>query len=293
MGRLSRRRAALCRSDPVSRFDAERFKANERAGFNRIAARYLDASASRAALQAALIEQAAPVAGERVLDLASGPCLLAADAARRVGPGGLVIASDIAEGMLAVGRSALPPEALGPMRFCAADGEHLPFADGGFDLVTIGLGLFVFPHAERALAEIRRILVPGGRLAVSVWGARETVPLIAHAQDCIARLIPPPRVPRPSVFRLGEPGALEALLSTAGLAVESVAPWTLPCRFASPADYWQGFLDLAGGAAESLSRLPADVQARLRDEVAREVEGCWHDGQLVADSQILLALARR
>ena len=84
-------------------FDARRFKAMERAGFNRIAARYADGAHLRAELAEALLEAAALTPGQRVLDLASGPGLLAGQAALRVAPGGSVLATDIAEGMLAEG----------------------------------------------------------------------------------------------------------------------------------------------------------------------------------------------
>ena len=79
-------------------FDARRFKAMERAGFNRIAARYAEGAHLRADLAAALLDAAALAPGQRVLDLASGPGLLARDAALRVAPGGTVLATDIAEG---------------------------------------------------------------------------------------------------------------------------------------------------------------------------------------------------
>src|SRR5690606_24959853 len=100
-------------------FDARRFKAMERAGFNRIAGRYADSAHLRAELAQALLTAAAVAPGERVLDLASGPCLLAADAAHRTQPGGLVLATDIAESMLAeVARRCGPRDGL---LFAAAD----------------------------------------------------------------------------------------------------------------------------------------------------------------------------
>ena len=277
----------------MSGFDAERFKANERAGFNRIAGRYLAGAAARQALQQALVDLADPAPGECILDIASGPCLLAADATARVGSTGLVVASDIAEAMLACGRDALPPEHLEAMVHCAADAETLPFANDRFDLVTIGLGLFILPDPSAALAEVRRVLVPGGRLALSVWGPADDVPLISHAQACIARLLPPPRVPRPSVFRFGESAVLRGLLTDAGYATVHTAGCRLDCRFTDAADYWQAFLDLAGGAAEAIARLPEAVGLRLADEVVHDLQPCRDGDGYATRNRVLLALAHK
>ena len=277
----------------MSGFDTGRFKANERAGFNRIAGRYQAGAALRQGLQDALIEMARPAPGERILDLASGPCLLAADAAASCGNEGLVVASDLAETMLATGRAALSAPLAARMCFAASDAEKLPFADASFDLVLVGLGLFILPSPEAALAEMHRVLRPGGRLALSVWGPREAVPLIRHAQDSIARVLPPPRVPRPSVFRFGEPDSLGAALDGAGFADTGYRSFELASCFDSAEAYWQAFLDLAGGAAESISRLPTETQKRLAAQVAIELEPCRRPHGIVTDSRVLLACARR
>lgn len=255
-------------------FDPMRFKALERAGFNRIAARYADGAHLRGDLAAALLDAAALLPGQRVLDLASGPGLLARAAVQRVQPGGWVLATDIAENMLAEGRRRARVAAEGDspaLAFAAADAERLCVADACFDRVLAGLALFMFPHPEHALAEIHRVLRPGGQLTLSVWGPREAVPLIACAQDCIARLLPAPRVPRPSVFRFGDADGLAGMLRAAGFGDIRIAPCRFTCRFGSVADYWQAFLDLAGGAAESLARLPAAVQHAVGDAVAEDL----------------------
>lgn len=275
----------------MSGFDAQRFKAIERAGFDRIARRYLDAAAARSELQSALIDLADPQPGEAALDLASGPCLLAAVLAARVGDAGLAVASDLSERMLSTGRDALDPALAARLGCCVADAEALPFADASFDLVTMGLGLFALPEPERALAHVRRVLRPGGRLAVSVWGPREAVPLIYHAQDCIARILPAPRVPRPSVFRLGEHQVLASLLVRGGLRPLRIESISLRCRFDSAAAYWQAFLDLAGGATEALARLPENTRSRLAEAVEVELAGRRQAEGYVTDSEVVLALA--
>lgn len=103
--------------------------------------------------------------GQRVLDLAGGTGDLAAAFARRVGRRGLVVHTDINEQMLRRGRDRLTDQGLVlPTLLC--DAERLPFADACFDLVTVGFGLRNMTHKERALAEMRRVLQPGGRLLV-------------------------------------------------------------------------------------------------------------------------------
>ncbi|ENO91024.1 type 11 methyltransferase [Thauera sp. 28] len=276
-------------------FDPRRFKAMERAGFNRIAARYAEGAHLRADLAAALLDAAALAPGQRVLDLASGPGLLARDAALRVAPAGTVLATDIAEGMLAEGARRCGEHAKAPC-FAATDAEHLCLADASVDRVLAGLALFIFPQPERALAEMHRVLVPGGQIALSVWGTRETVPLIHRAQDTIARLLPPPKVARPSVFRYGKPEVLAQTLSAAGFINVDIRTCTFSCHFDSAEAYWQAFLDLAGGAAEALGRLPQATQEALQAAVADELADhrCSDDrGGYLLQAHTLIATATR
>ena len=115
---------------------------------------------------------ARPRRGERVLDVASGSGDLAAALARRVGVEGEVWATDVNRKMLERGRDRLlDAGALTPAVQC--DAERLPFPSRTFDCVTVGFGLRNMTHKELALAEMARVLKPGGRLVVlefsKVW----------------------------------------------------------------------------------------------------------------------------
>ncbi|MBK1726210.1 ubiquinone/menaquinone biosynthesis methyltransferase [Halorhodospira neutriphila] len=105
--------------------------------------------------------------GHRVLDLAAGTGDLASLALERVGPEGEVVLGDINGPMLARGRDRLIDQGVGPQAaYVRCDAEALPFPDAAFDRVTIGFGLRNVTHKEAALAEMRRILRPGGRAMI-------------------------------------------------------------------------------------------------------------------------------
>lgn len=112
------------------------------------------------------IELSGVRAGHRVLDLAGGTGDLARLFAPRVGSGGRVILSDINAAMLETGRDRMLDEGHANVDAVLADAEALPFASGAFDCVTIAFGLRNVTRKDRALAEMRRVLAPGGRLLV-------------------------------------------------------------------------------------------------------------------------------
>ena len=99
--------------------------------------------------------------GERALDVATGTGDLAVALARRVGPGGEVVGVDFSEGMLAVARAKAPT-----LRFEAGNALALPYPDAAFDAATVGFGARNFADLDRGLAEMVRVVRPGGRVVV-------------------------------------------------------------------------------------------------------------------------------
>ena len=115
--------------------------------------------------KASTISQAAPRPGMKVLDIAGGTGDLSREFLKAVGPKGEVWLTDINESMLRVGRDRLINEGRLPfMGLC--DAEKLPFPDDYFDIVTVAFGLRNMTHKELALAEMRRVVRPGGKVLV-------------------------------------------------------------------------------------------------------------------------------
>lgn len=251
------------KTDPATELDVRRHKRSERDGYNLIAERYKEEARRREPICKALLDAAELAPGQALLDVASGPGVLARAAQARVAPGAVVI-SDLAERTLQLAQTAAPE-----LLAVAADAEALPFAAASFDRVLCGLGLMFFPDTRRGLGEMLRVLRPQGRLALSVWDEPGAVPLVQCALSCMARLLPAPKVARLSPCRLG--GVLEQTLAAAGCASIAISRCELDFSFDSAAEYWRTFLDMAGGAASGLSRLPAEMQARLAQEVAVEL----------------------
>lgn len=166
-----------------------------------------------APVQAALLRWAGAAPGECVLDVACGTGLVTFEAARAVGPAGRVVGVDISGHMVdSAGRQA-GDRAPVRVEFARMDAESLTFADASFDLVLCSLGLMYMPEPERALREMRRVLRPGGRVALAVWGDRSRcgwASLFEIVQAEVASDV------CPLFFRLGGPAALERACREAG-----------------------------------------------------------------------------
>ena len=135
------------------------------------------------------IEMSGVRAGHAVLDLAGGTGDLSALYAPIVGDGGRVVLADINGPMMGVGRDRMLDEGHANVAFCQADAEALPFADSSFDCVTIGFGLRNVTRKERALAEMHRVLKPGGRVLVLEFSKPEN-PIVAAAYGAFQSLWP-------------------------------------------------------------------------------------------------------
>lgn len=122
--------------------------------------------------QTTLLEMAEAQPGDEVVEVACGSGLVTARLARKVVPDGRVVATDLSDGMLDRARAALEEHGSLPVHFERRDAESLGLPDESFDLAISSLGLMYVPDPDAALAEMARVLRPGGRAVTAVWGER-------------------------------------------------------------------------------------------------------------------------
>ena len=180
------------------------------------------------------------VAPSACLDLACGPGRTTQRLAQAF-PGADVLGVDLSPVMLEQARLENPG-----LRFAEGRDTAIPVADASQDFVFCNLGLMLFPEPAPALAEIARVLRPGGELRVGVWGRPEHTTFPTFAAALAKRLGHPVPEPPRSNFHLGEPSALRAAAAETRLDLRSWRRWALRFPYASAADacvdlgLWEG-----------------------------------------------------
>jgi ubiquinone/menaquinone biosynthesis C-methylase UbiE len=156
--------------------------------------------------------------GVRVLELAAGMGDLAVMTARRVGPSGFVLATDISTSMLNLAAETVREAGLANVETRVMDAENLDVAPNSFNAALCRFALMLFPDQAKALAGVYRALKPTGRFAVSVWSTPEKNPLHGLPLAIVSRLakIPAPSPGQPGMFALSGDGMLEECFTTAG-----------------------------------------------------------------------------
>lgn len=259
----------------------------QRYGWDKAAARYEESWRHQLApAQATLLARAALAPGERVLDVACGTGLVTFKAAAAVGPGGSVVGTDLSESMVNRARQRAEERELHQVWFERMDAEDLRLHDATFDAALCALGLMYVPDAHKAVAEMKRVVVPGGRVAAAVWGQRhrcgwaDIFPIVdARVKSEVC----------PLFFALGTTNRLSAVFEEVGLTDVVSERLNTGLEWAS-ADEACGAAFVGGPVALAYSRFDAGMRHAAHREYLDSIER-WRqgDGYVVPGEFVVVA----
>jgi ubiquinone/menaquinone biosynthesis C-methylase UbiE len=235
----------------------------------------------REAVQAALapltdwmLERLAAQPGQTILELGAGTGETGLLAARLVDPGGRVILTDRSTAMLEAAERRARELGLSNVELRALDMEAIDLPEAAVDGVLCRLALMLVPDTAAALAGIRRVLRPGGRLIATVWDAVERNPWAPALWEVVERMtdLPPARPGGPGMFSLGDAAGIEALLADAGFRELAVEPIAIEWRYDDFESYWRTQSSLNGSLSQLLPTLAQEERDLLADAVRKAVE---------------------
>jgi SAM-dependent methyltransferase len=270
-------------SSPI---DADAFNAFEAAGWDEQATTYHRTllPVTRLLIEP-LLDGAAVGPGMRVLDVASGPGYVAAAAAAR---GATAVGVDVAPAMVVLART-LHQE----VEFIHGDAEHLQFADDSFDAVVGNFAILHIGRPDRAVAELARVLAPGGRVALSTWDVASLSRLPGVFYDAIQEVgaVPPPDLPTgPPFYRFADEAEFTRLLRDAGLVDVSVSTVAFTYRYTG--DLFDCLLEGTVRARGLVLAQPEPTRARIRVALDRLAAECAADGGFDLPVSVKLASGR-
>ena len=211
--------------------------------------------------------------GNRVLDVAAGAGGQTIAAARRAGPEGAVLATDISENILDFAARRALDEGLSNVATRVMDGEALEVEPGSFDAVISRVGFIYFPDQQAAFAGMRRALKPGGRLAGVVYSTPEANGFFSIPVSIIRRraALPAPLPGQPGPFSFGAPGAIEAVYREAGFSGVEVRRVAAPLRMSSAAECVRFERESFGALHQMLGSLSESERADVWSEIEQEL----------------------
>ena len=227
---------------------------------------------------------------EHVLDVASGtgePGLTLSTLL----PDGRVTGSDLSENMVVIANEHAQERHISNYQSQQCDATNMPFADNSFDHIICRFGIMFFPDIEAGLREMARVLKPGGKLSVAVWGPPELNSFITMMAMTVAERLnlPKPGPDTPNIFRCAQPGLTNQLLTNSGLSEVMEYSVNGEADFASPEIYWDIFMDVAGPIMEALNNEPQEIIDEIRQAVINKAANSMRNGKVYTDWEVNIA----
>ena len=238
-----------------------------------------------------MLDMAGVTAGSRVLDVAAGAGEQTITAARRVGSGGYVLATDISANILDYAARAASAAGLHNVETRVMDGENLEIEPESYDAALSRVGLIYFPDQHRALTGIRRALRPGGKFAAIVYTTPDKNGFFSIPVSIIRRRaqLPPPLPGQPGPFSLGAPGVLEEAYRRAGFTDIQTRVVSAPLRISTAADCVRFERESFGALHQMLASLDDVERQAAWDEIAAALRAFEHRDGFEGPCELLVA----
>ena len=234
--------------------------------------------------------------GSRVLDLAAGAGEQTLRAARRVGPDGRVLATDISPAILEYAARTAREAGLSQVATRELDGEVLDELPAeNFDAVISRVGLIYFPDQQKALAGMKRVLKPGGRIGAIVYSTPDNNAFFSVPVSIIRRRakLPPPFLGQPGPFSLGADGVLAAALQRAGFRDVAVDMIDAPVLLPSAAECVRFERESFGALHQMMATLSDDERADTWREIESALEKFEGPSGFVGPCEMLVAVGTK
>jgi SAM-dependent methyltransferase len=234
--------------------------------------------------------------GERVLELACGAGRVGLQAAGRVGPEGTVLCTDFSEAMVEAVTERVERLGVSNVSTRVLDAEHIDLdGEEPFDAVLCRFGYMLMADPLQALRESGRVLRPGGRLVLAVWGSGEDNPWLSTILGTVISHLnaPPPQPGDPGPFSLGDLGRLREMVEQAGLVNTEVAEAEAKQRYESLAGWWDEILEVSGPLATMLKALPEEDRAKIRATALAEAEQFGGENEAIFPASIVCVKAQK
>jgi SAM-dependent methyltransferase len=241
-----------------------------------------------------LVDAIEPQPGHRVLELAAGPGDTGLLAAELIAPGGTLISTDAAPEMVELARARAAELGIENAEFRTMDAEWIDLPAASVDAVIARWGYMLLADPGAALRETRRVLRPGGRVALAAWTAPGENPWASVAQEELAKTgaLPPPDPDEPNMFAFSDPARIHELLDDGGFSDVVVDQLDLVWRYEDLDGWWDVQLDISTSLATGVGALTPAERDDLRDAIdARLARYVAVDGSVALPGRTHVAAA--
>jgi ubiquinone/menaquinone biosynthesis C-methylase UbiE len=242
-----------------------------------------------------MLDLAGVSAGQRVLDIAAGAGEQTISAAKKVGPSGYVLATDLSPNILEFAKEMARREELHNIETQVMDGENLTLPEESFDVAFSRVGLIYFPDQQKALKESWKVLKSGGRIGAIVYSTPDRNDFFSIPISIIRRRasLPAPLPGQPGPFSLGAPGVIEDAFQKAGFKNVRVIRVNAPVMMSSAAECVQFEKESFGALHQMMNALSEKEKDSVWEEIETALKKFEVDGSFVGPCEMVVAVGEK